>query len=33
MENGLLKESGTHVELIEKKGLYYSLSLQQDAAA
>jgi ATP-binding cassette subfamily B protein len=32
MENGLLKESGTHAELIEKKGLYYALSLQQDSA-
>lgn len=33
MENGLLKESGTHAELMEKKGLYYALALQQDAAA
>ena len=33
MENGLLKESGTHEELMEKKGLYYSLSLQQEGAA
>ena len=32
LENGLIKESGTHAELIEKKGLYYALSLQQDAA-
>ena len=33
LENGLLKESGTHAELMEKKGLYYALSLQQEAAA
>jgi ATP-binding cassette subfamily B protein len=33
LENGLLKESGTHDELMEKKGLYYALSLQQDAVA
>ena len=33
MENGLLKESGTPAELMEKKGLYYALSLQQEAAA
>jgi ATP-binding cassette subfamily B protein len=33
LENGLLKESGTHTELMEKKGLYYSLSLQQETAA
>jgi ATP-binding cassette subfamily B protein len=32
LENGILKESGTHDELMEKKGLYYALSLQQDAA-
>jgi ATP-binding cassette subfamily B protein len=32
LENGLLKESGTHTDLMEKKGLYYSLSLQQEAA-
>ena len=32
MENGILKESGTHAELMEKKGLYYALSLQQEAA-
>ena len=32
MENGLLKESGTPAELMEKKGLYYALSLQQEAA-
>jgi ATP-binding cassette subfamily B protein len=33
LENGLLKESGTPDELIEKKGLYYALYLQQEAAA
>jgi ATP-binding cassette subfamily B protein len=33
LENGLLKESGTPAELMEKKGLYYALSLQQEAAA
>ena len=33
MENGVLKESGNHAELMEKKGLYYSLYLQQEAAA
>jgi ATP-binding cassette subfamily B protein len=33
LEHGILKESGTHDELMEKKGLYYALSLQQDAAA
>jgi ATP-binding cassette subfamily B protein len=33
MENGLLMETGTHAELMEKKGLYYSLYLQQEAAA
>lgn len=33
MENGLLMETGTHGELMEKKGLYYSLYLQQEAAA
>ena len=32
MEHGLLKESGTHEELMEKKGLYYTLALQQEAA-
>jgi ATP-binding cassette subfamily B protein len=32
LENGLLKESGTPAELMEKKGLYYALSLQQEAA-
>jgi subfamily B ATP-binding cassette protein HlyB/CyaB len=32
LENGILKESGTHAELMEKKGLYYALSLQQEAA-
>jgi ATP-binding cassette, subfamily B, bacterial HlyB/CyaB len=32
LENGLLKESGTHQQLMEKKGLYYALSLQQEAA-
>ena len=31
MEHGLLKESGTHEELMEKKGLYYTLALQQEA--
>lgn len=33
LENGLIKESGTHAELMEKKGLYYALSLQQEGAA
>jgi ATP-binding cassette subfamily B protein len=33
LENGILKESGTHSELMEKKGLYYALSLQQEGAA
>ena len=33
MENGVLKESGNHAELMEKKCLYYSLYLQQEAAA
>jgi ATP-binding cassette subfamily B protein len=33
LENGLLKESGTPAELMEKKGLYYALYLQQEAAA
>ena len=33
LENGLLKESGTPAELMDKKGLYYALSLQQEAAA
>ena len=32
MENGILKESGTPAELMEKKGLYYALYLQQEAA-
>jgi len=32
LENGLLKESGTHAELMAKQGLYYALSLQQEAA-
>ena len=32
MENGLLMESGTPEELMTKKGLYYALSLQQEAA-
>ena len=32
MENGILKESGTHQELMERKGLYYALSLQQEVA-
>jgi ATP-binding cassette subfamily B protein len=33
LENGLIKESGTHAELMEKRGLYYALSLQQEMAA
>jgi ATP-binding cassette subfamily B protein len=33
LENGLIKESGTHAELMEKRGLYYALSLQQEGAA
>jgi ATP-binding cassette subfamily B protein len=32
LENGIIKETGTHIELIEKKGLYYALYLQQEAA-
>ena len=32
LEHGILKESGIHDELMAKKGLYYALSLQQDAA-
>jgi len=32
LENGLLKESGTHAELMAKQGLYYTLSLQQEGA-
>lgn len=32
MENGILKESGTPEELMSKKGLYYALYLQQEAA-
>jgi len=30
MENGLLQESGSHNELIAKRGLYYALYRQQD---
>jgi ATP-binding cassette subfamily B protein len=33
LEHGILKESGTHDELMEKKGLYYALSLQQEGVA
>jgi len=33
LEHGILKESGTHDELMEKKGLYYALSLQQEGTA
>lgn len=32
MENGLLQESGTHTELLQKRGLYYALYRQQDAS-
>jgi ATP-binding cassette subfamily B protein len=32
LENGIIKETGTHIELMEKKGLYYALYLQQEAA-
>jgi len=32
MENGLLQEAGTHAELLQKRGLYYALYRQQDAA-
>ncbi len=32
MENGLLQEAGTHNELLQKRGLYYALYRQQDAA-
>jgi ATP-binding cassette subfamily B protein len=32
LENGLLKESGTHEELMAKQRLYYALSLQQEGA-
>jgi len=30
MENGLLQESGTHQQLLERRGLYYALYRQQD---
>jgi ATP-binding cassette subfamily B protein len=33
LEHGILKESGTHDELMKKKGLYYALSLQQEGVA
>jgi len=33
MENGLLQESGTHAELLARKGLYYALYRQQDPAS
>jgi len=32
MENGLLQEAGAHNELLQKRGLYYALYRQQDAA-
>jgi len=32
LENGIIKETGTHIELMEKKGLYYALYLQQESA-
>jgi subfamily B ATP-binding cassette protein HlyB/CyaB len=33
LQDGLLVEQGTHAELMEKKGLYYALMLQQERAA
>ena len=30
MENGLLQETGTHQQLLAKRGLYYALYRQQD---
>lgn len=33
MQDGLLVEQGTHAELMEKKGLYYALMLQQEGTA
>jgi ATP-binding cassette subfamily B protein len=32
LQNGLLMEHGTHAELMHKKGLYYSLMLQQEGS-
>ena len=32
MDSGLLQESGTHSQLISKRGLYYALYRQQDAS-
>jgi ATP-binding cassette subfamily B protein len=32
MDNGLLQESGTHPELLQKRGLYYALYRQQDGS-
>jgi len=33
LQDGLLVEQGTHAELMQKKGLYYALMLQQEGAA
>jgi ATP-binding cassette subfamily B protein len=33
MDQGLVKERGTHEQLMAKRGLYYALSLQQDTIA
>jgi len=33
LQDGLLVEKGTHAELMDKKGLYYALMLQQEGAA
>jgi ATP-binding cassette subfamily B protein len=33
LQDGLLVEQGTHSELMDKKGLYYALMLQQEGAA
>ena len=32
MHDGVIDEQGTHEELLEKKGRYYSLFLQQESA-
>ena len=32
MDSGLLQESGTHTQLISKRGLYYALYRQQDSS-
>jgi ATP-binding cassette subfamily B protein len=33
LQDGLLVEKGTHAELMDKKGVYYALMLQQEGAA